>query len=147
MALGLLGRDEGRAQPARSAGIGDACTPVRRAFTAALCLVALSRRRREEDRRGGTEQCACCCSVELIYTTRFDTSVITHRGLIRCSSGSEGTSGRQRAGQGKGKGRQSGRQEREDRHVHRPKTLQRDTKDRKQNKQTNNNKERCCVSV
>jgi hypothetical protein len=97
--------------------------------------------------KGGTEQCACCCSVELIYTTRFDTSVITHRGLIRCSSGSEGTSGRQRAGQGKGKGWQSGRQKGEDRHMHKPKTLQRDAKDRKQNKQTNNNKEGCCVSV
>jgi len=29
--LGLLGRDEGRAQPARSAGVDDACSPVRRA--------------------------------------------------------------------------------------------------------------------
>jgi len=90
--LGLLGRDEGRAQPARSAGVDDACTPVRRAsllHSASLLSVDEGGRRIE----GGAEQCACCCSVELIYTTRFDASVVTHRGLIRCSSGeSEGTS-------------------------------------------------------
>jgi len=94
MAVGLLGRDEGRAQPARSAGIGDACTPVRRAFTAALSLVALSRRRRgSEGSKGEGQNSESCCFVELFYTTRFDASVVTHRGLIRCSSGeSEGTS-------------------------------------------------------
>jgi hypothetical protein len=64
------------------------------------------------DPRGG-QNSGSCCSAELFYTTRFDASVVTHRGLIRCSSGeSEGTGARGRAkaeaGKASGKQRETG---------------------------------------
>jgi hypothetical protein len=98
-----------RSRPEAQAWTTLALQSAARSLLHSASLLSVGEGRGARDPWGG-QNSGSCCFVELFYTTRFDASVVTHRGLIRCSSGeSEGTSVGAR-----GKGKASGKQRKTD---------------------------------